>query len=242
MPTLYKLEAVTVDDVPVLARMSADAFKTDRQTQMKALGKERPFDMEQYTLQALPDMLTSPRCVMLKVVDTETNNIMGYCNWGFHGFAPEEMPVVEGRTTRKVTEPPKPAKADNAPKPDDAPSTDPVKRLEALTGGDMQAWMDEVMPANTPKGLPKVRCLFVIGLIVASEYQGRGVGSALIEWGTDLCDAHGVFAWVHSSEPAWKMYAKCGFEVIRSLDVNLDEYAPSKKALGLFGAIMFFGI
>ncbi|KAJ3490522.1 hypothetical protein NLG97_g5763 [Lecanicillium saksenae] len=43
-----------------------------------------------------------------------------------------------------------------------------------------------------------------------------------------ICDDNSVFAWVHSSDPAWGMYQKSGFEVIRSLDIDLDEYAPCK--------------
>lgn len=227
MSTQYKLEAVTLDDVPEVARISGEAFKSDRQTQMKALGKEKPFDMEQYTLEALPKTLAKPHCVVLKVVDEGSGDIMGYCNWGFHGFTPEEVPILKGAPEKEAPAPVK-ARAENAPQPGEETESpaDPIKRLQALTGGDMQAWMDEVMPSNPPPGQPKVRCLFVIGLIVAPQYQGRGVGSALLRWGTDVCDTHGVFAWVHSSEPAWKMYAKSGFEVIRSLDVNLDDYAP----------------
>ncbi|KAJ6440951.1 GNAT family acetyltransferase [Purpureocillium lavendulum] len=222
----HRIQALALDDVPAVAQLCGDAFETDRQTEMKGLGKE-PFDMKKYTLESLPGLLKNPRIVVLKVVDEETGDIMGYCTWGFRGFPPDEMPAVEGRT-QPGDNPPKPApssadKNDSArgaePTPPAPPETDPIKRLEALTGADMDAWMAEVMPEGT-------RCIFVVGLSVSPKYQGRGVGSTLLGWGTDFCDDKGVFAWVHSSEPAWKMYEKSGFRVIRSLDVDLDEYAP----------------
>ena len=214
-----KIQPLTLEDVPAAAQLSADAFETDRQTVMKGLGKE-PFDMKQYSLESLPDLLKNPKCVILKVVNDASGEIMGVCNWGFRGYEPEHMPVVEGRTQppakpKAKQEPPN--NADSIPEPQ--PETDPIKRLQALEGADLDAWMTEVMPEGT-------QCIFVVGLSVSPRYQGRGVGSALLRWGTNFCDDRGVFAWVHSSEPAWKMYEKSGFQVVRALDVDLDEYAP----------------
>lgn len=231
----YTITGVRLEDVPEIGQISSDAFVDDRQTQMKNLGKE-PYDMKKITLESLPDLLHNPRCICIKAVDNESGEIMGFCNWGFRGFKPEELPKVEGK--------PQPLEKPAETKPDSGDSkesgdkkeqyatdgegkeslkkeeeTDPITRLQALTGSDLEAWMEEVMPEGT-------RCLFIVGLSVSPKYQGRGVGSALLRWGTDICNEKGVFAWVHSSEPAWPMYEKCGFEIIRCLDVDLDEYAP----------------
>jgi hypothetical protein len=54
-----------------------------------------------------------------------------------------------------------------------------------------------------------------------------GVGSALIQYGNNIADTLGLFMWVHSSDQAWRAYAKFGFKVVGELDVDLDEYAPS---------------
>ncbi|OAQ96533.1 hypothetical protein LLEC1_03085 [Akanthomyces lecanii] len=223
------------EDIPAAVKLAGQAFENDRQTQMKALGGEEPFDMEKYTLESMPSHLTSRTCHVLKAVDEATGDIMGVCNWGIKGFVPRSMPFFEERVAEAAAaepaEDPKAAPAEEAKQQEaqDAAErkakeelkeeTDPIRRLVALTDADMQAWMAEVMPAGT-------RCLFIIGLTVSPKYQGRGVGSALLRWGTRICDDNGVFAWVHSSDPAWGMYQKSGFEVIRSLDVDLDEYAP----------------
>ncbi|OAQ66571.1 GNAT family acetyltransferase [Pochonia chlamydosporia 170] len=231
----YTITGVRLEDVPEIGRLSADAFVNDRQTQMKNLGKE-PYDMNKITLESLPGLLHNPRCIAIKVVDSESGEIMGVCNWGFRGFKPEEMPKVEGKPLPLDKPAETPAKSEDAQdsqeknqqyatdgkgreniKEDE--ESDPIKRLQALTGGDLEAWMEEVMPEGT-------RCLFIVGLSVSPKFQGRGVGSTLLRWGTDICDDKGVFAWVHSSEPAWPMYEKCGFQVIRCLDIDLDEYAP----------------
>ncbi|CEJ91987.1 hypothetical protein VHEMI07668 [[Torrubiella] hemipterigena] len=231
----FSIVPVTVDDVTVLAKISGSAMEKDRQTEMKALAED-PFDMEAYTLESLPGLLLHPRVAIVKAVDYETGEVMGMCQWGFRGFAPNEMPVLEGQPKR-VDDAKKPAEADA---PEDAPreettaeaeektksepeptkqGKDKVKDLVALTDADLDAWMEEQMPEGT-------RCLYIVGLTVSPKFQGRGVGSALLKWGTSVCDANGVFAWVHSSMGAWQMYQKSGFEVVRTLDVDLDVYAP----------------
>lgn len=72
---------------------------------------------------------------------------------------------------------------------------DPVARLVALTDADLKDWMDTVMP-------PGASCLYVVTLYVAPAFQRRGVGSALLKWGTDLAEAGDTFMWVHSSAGA----------------------------------------
>ncbi|KAL7790311.1 acyl-CoA N-acyltransferase [Trichoderma ceciliae] len=226
----FTITALQLQDVPEAAQLSSDAFLEDRQTQMKALGRN-PFSMKEYHTESLPQMLKSPRCAILKAVDDETGEFAGFCNWGLIGFSPDEMPVLPGR----IQPPEKPATASaqqlekeksspssqSAPEPDSSTDAedDPIERLQALTGADLDAWQKEVMPEGT-------KCLIVIGLSVSPKFQRRGIGSALLRWGTSICDQKGVFAWVHSSEPAWRIYEKSGFQVIRCLDVDLDEYAP----------------
>lgn len=225
----FSIRAVQREDIPEVAQLTSDAFETDRQTQMKALGQD-PWDMKAYSLESLPGLLQHPRCVVLKAVDDATGEIAGFCNWGFRGFGPNEMPIVEGRVQPQDTSPQKSVQAqqdenstvEQQPELENCtsePQDDPIKRLIALTDADMAAWMEEAMPEGT-------RCIYVVGLSVAPKFQGRGVGSALLRWGTRFCDENATFAWVHSSEPAWQMYEKSGFQIIRSLDVDLDDYAP----------------
>lgn len=228
----FRIEALKLQDVPAVAELAGAAFEDDRHTQMKELAQE-PFDMKKYTLESMPYLLTRPNCVILKAVDETTGDVMGVCNWGFRGFTPEEMPVVEGRV-QPPADPPKESttnndtedKKDNTDEPvqeekeeNEEKEADGVKRLVALTDKDMKDFMEETMPAGT-------KCLYIIGLTVSPKYQGRGVGSALLRWGTDVCDERGVFAWVHSSAGAWKMYEKGGFEIAKTLKIDLDEYAP----------------
>ncbi|KAG5952398.1 hypothetical protein E4U53_000962 [Claviceps sorghi] len=140
-----------------------------------------------------------------------------------HSFGSEELPRLHGKPLLTAASDTREAETEPEQKPttDRTENDDASERLQALTGADMEKWMEEVMPEGA-------RCLYnVIGLSVSPEYQGRGVGSALLRWGTRICDDKHVFGWVHWSEGAWKMYERGGFQVVRVLDVDLDEYAPA---------------
>ncbi|KAI9897299.1 hypothetical protein N3K66_008321 [Trichothecium roseum] len=221
-------------DVAAVAQLCEDAFEMDRQTQMKALGDGHHFSMREHMLESLPSALENPRCVVLKAVDDATGEIAGFCNWGFRGFAAGEVPAPEGSPRKVVDEVPPPLSSEKRDGDDDdgdnagSPAKegtgekedDPIKRLEAFTSADMKRWMRDTMPEGT-------RCLYVIGLSVSPAHKGRGVASALLRFGTGFCDGRRAFAWAHSSEPAWRLYERCGFRVARRLDVDLDEYAPA---------------
>lgn len=97
---------------------------------------------------------------------------------------------------------------------------DIIKREMEMTEADMNHWMAKLMPPGT-------KCMYLIGLNVAPQYQRQGIGQAMLKWGADTADKFGVFVWVHSSEGAWKTYEKAGYEVIGCLNIDLDAWAPA---------------
>ena len=254
----------TIRDVPTLAAISGAAFETDSQTEMKSHGKA-PFLMGEYALRSLPDELKNPRIRIVKAVDGDTGEIIGFCIWGFRGVEAPIFPAggegegvevdkkegakddkgegevkpgsgsgeVDGGEEKKEKEG---KKGRETSKPDD-----PIARLERLTDGDLKEWMDAIMPRDKPE----VKCIFVVGLSVSPAFQRRGVGSALLKWGTDLIDGRdGAFAWVHSSAGAWPAYERARFRTVRTLDLDLDAYAPVPAPVerypgGKWGRYMF---
>ncbi|KAG0200758.1 hypothetical protein BGX28_006274 [Mortierella sp. GBA30] len=232
----FILQPVTLDDVVTNAKIGARAFRNDRNTIMKGLGKN-PYRMEDVSQDPLKHYLSLPQKIQcIKAVDNETGENMGYVYWGFRGWEPEDVPTLHGKgaPTRQLepkiirtkesdtssSQEEKKREEDNkGTTAVDDEDDDPIKRLSALTNESMNEWMDRFMPEGT-------KCMFVIGLTVDPKYHGRGVGTALLRWGTAAADEADVFIWVHSSESAYTFYAKEGFEVVGTLDVDLDEYAP----------------
>ena len=219
----FSLQPAIPNDIPNLAHIAGEAFLSDRHTQMKALGAD-PYNHEQTMTEALSTWIQRPpdRCHLIKAVDDTTQEILGWVCWGFRGFQ-AQPPAPEASSSD-----PKGAKADKGSEPaptasvDEPPpleETDLIKRLEALTDADMQHWMSQLMPPGT-------KCMFIISIVVAPAYQGRGVGSALIRYGTKRADDDGVYCWVHASEAGYHPFAKQGFKVVGQLRIDLDEYAP----------------
>jgi GNAT superfamily N-acetyltransferase len=233
----FSLFPVVVEDVPILAKYTAESFLADRQTQMKGLAKV-PYDLEDVLRNHMSDIFADPAYEkqnrIIKAVDNETGEIMGHAWFRFMNFDPNDVPRLDGNTSplaepehlsaelsaeeqRHVIESVRGAAAWKRFSSSD--EQDPIKRLESLTDGDMKRWIEKF----EPEGLKVIR---VIGLTTALKYQRRGVGSALLRFATSVADKMDVYCWVHSSEPAWGAYAKSGFKVVGTLDVDLDEYAP----------------
>ncbi|KXG46290.1 Acyl-CoA N-acyltransferase [Penicillium griseofulvum] len=211
---------------PILAKITRDSFLNDRHTQMKGLGKD-PYNLEKSMTAYLSQQAVSPRTVLLKAVDNETGDIAGWVLWAFRGFAVKETAEIRDAVPHAATQfTSSPAQTTDKTTPKDQikqvdiDDNDTIKQLERMTDADMKSWMTKLMPDGT-------KCMYVSSLCVAPKWQSRGVGSMLLQWGTQTADAAGVFIWVHSSASAWEMYAKYGFKVVGTLDVDLDQYAPA---------------
>jgi GNAT superfamily N-acetyltransferase len=243
-PNTFSLLAATHADIPALAKLSGDSFEVDRHTEMKMQGRV-PYDMEGVWMESLPGIMDSERHVVVKAVDNVTGEVMGWCAWGFRGFERDEIPRLDGGAPsekddekagdndieKEEDDTEQKSKEEELVKPDDRDES--IKRLEAMTSADLDKWMEKLMPPGT-------KCIYITSLSVGPQYQKRGVGSGLIKWGTDTANEHGVFIWVHSSEGGWGAYAKAGFEVIGTLDVDLDEWSvgPPKEG-GKWGHYVF---
>ncbi|PVI03996.1 hypothetical protein DM02DRAFT_519624 [Periconia macrospinosa] len=223
------IQPLQYKDITVCAQITAKAFSTDRHTIVKQLGS-KPFDMYEVSRDGFLATLHRDTYVYVKAVDEESGEILGHAGWGFRGVdvskIPRQGPSDKAPMPEQHAEQEKDKKRNEEKNNDES---EPVKengidRLHALEGADMQHMMSELMPPGTS-------CMFVIGLIVAPSHQSRGVGSALIKYGADMADRLGIFTWVHSSDQAWKAYAKFGYQVVKELDLDLDEYAPQSPGI-----------
>lgn len=224
-------ERLTIDiqplqyaDISTCARITAAAFSTDRHTLVKQLGG-KPFDMYDVSCDGFLATLHRKNYVYVKAVNS-IGNIVGHAGWGFRGVYEadiasegpadriEDHEQVKG-TGNKSQDEGRVELGTNEEKAENG-----IDRLHALEDADMQHAMAWLMPPGTS-------CMYIIGLIVSPDFQSQGVGSALIEFGNAIADRLGIFTWVHSSDQAWKAYAKLGFETVKELPVDLDEYAPS---------------
>lgn len=208
-------------DIPTCAQITSSAFSVDPHTIVKQLGRES-YDMYTISCSNFLDTLHRKTYVYVKAVDEETGDIVGHAGWAFRGVDERLIPW-RGPGDRKPAdeEQGKYDESGNEDKKDSGEirEEDSIDLLHALENKDMQYWLSAVIPPDTP-------CMFIVGLIVSPLHQSQGVGSTLIQYGNTIANNLGLFIWVHSSHQAYEAYKKSGFEAVRELDIDLDEYAP----------------
>lgn len=66
----------------------------------------------------------------------------------------------------------------------------------------------------------RLTCLVLDLLQTDPKHQGRGAGSKLIKWGTDIADKLQLPAYLESSPKAHKLYQKHGFKDVDILTMD----------------------
>lgn len=211
MPSSFSLSPIVEADIPGICAVSGAAFDEDRHTMLKAAHPTDPYDHAGGMGEGVKYWLSLPkdRIIPTKVVDDETGQIIGFGVWGLRLNPPQPQPSTVQQPSQSVGQ--------DYTKTDD-PTLDGIARLKEHTSSHFSDFQNRIMPDG-------VRCMYVVGLNVHPDHQGRGVGSALIKLGTDRADEEGVFCWVHSSEAGAEFYRKRGFEVDDTLKIDLDYWA-----------------
>jgi GNAT superfamily N-acetyltransferase len=219
----FTIETVVFADYDAIGKIEPDEPVEDRHTQVKQLGNI-PYLQDENSWDSFKSGFQNPRSVFLKAVDNDTKKVMGCAKFVFHGFKPEHIPHFDPGEEIPPTKQAGPEM--KAPAEEKQPLTEKKKRanemiarLEKMEDEDWEHWEKILMP-------PDSKCIIVAGLGVGPRHRRKGVASALLKWATDKADEHGVYMWVHSSEMAWTTYAKSGFDVVGTLDIDLDYWAP----------------
>ena len=232
-PLSISLHPVSHDDVLTIAKIGGGAFLDDRHTLVKELGKV-PYDHEGESIPRFHQYLENWKVVMVKAVDDNSGDILGFTAWVFRGLEPSEIPVLEGALKQgewkeeksdEVKEIASDGSEDKVEPVSKEENDESLRQLAAITDSNMEQMMEIIMPAGT-------RCMFIAGLSVDRKYQRRGVGLKLLQWGTQIADRLGIWIWVHSSEGAVPAYAKAGFKTFSYLGVDLDEFASAPPPEG----------
>jgi GNAT superfamily N-acetyltransferase len=235
MSQTFSILAASAGDVPSFTPISTAAFRNDTHTLMKDQSRGLPPGEVYMPADHVAAYIDLPdKCKVLKAVN-EKGEIIGWCCWGLWNydgthplvrasvrFSFERSPTAEMITCSFQPPSGSPSSPTFPPPSPLPPTATSLERLEHLTDTSMAEYQTRLSPLGQ-------RVLYIISIIVSPEYQGKGVGSAFIKWGTDKADLDGVRCWVHASEAGWPAFHKAGFEAVGTLDIDLDEYATGPR-------------
>ncbi|OQR93344.1 hypothetical protein ACHHYP_02631 [Achlya hypogyna] len=149
------LERATIEDAQALAQVHADAFATERVTQLKSIDASYVHRAEM--LPAIEYWLGAEGTVVIKAVDPTTREILGWACWRLAATASTAGAIPE-------------------PTSDAFPKT--PAGVGKFTGAHMSYWIQSLVP----KLLPSPHRI-LISITIAPAHQRGGVGSALLQWG-----------------------------------------------------------
>ncbi|KAH7155778.1 putative GNAT family acetyltransferase [Dactylonectria estremocensis] len=223
----FTISRASIHDVPRIGEISTRAFDRDSHSQMKIMG-QRPGAFAKGMAMGASPWIETQRGVLLKATDDRDGTTVGSIAWGFRGIELDASQSDDGGDT-KGEEENREEDVGDGEEAGPIPGEERIKELEAMTSKHLSDFSDRIMPEGT-------KCMFIGGVSVDAKYEGQGIGSQLIRWGTEHADRHGVFCWVHSSEAGRHLFEKNGFKEVERLTIDMDQWAvgpPPKN--GVFG-------
>ena len=225
------LSPITPNDIPTLAHLSHLAFLNDRQTQFKASDPIDPYNHFEAMTGALQHWLSTRSSGETDMVKATNGNgrVVGWVVWGIrnglelegqqeqHGTGHEGSIRCDQSPASSTTKSP-PKENHEPPQQSTNSSKSPRRRLEEYTSSNLQSWMLTLMP-------PGSLCMYIASICVHPEHQGKGIGSALLKYGTDRADKEKLYCWVQSSEAGSNLFEQDGFEEVGRLEIDLDEWS-----------------
>ena len=72
-------------------------------------------------------------------------------------------------------------------------------------------------------------------LAVLPEYQRKGIGRKMLEWGLKQADELGVECWIDASPAGLGLYKQCGWKEVNSFTIDLEPYGgkPGEKEVNV---------
>ncbi|KAJ7321119.1 acyl-CoA N-acyltransferase [Mycena albidolilacea] len=210
----FSIVPAVKEDIPRFSEIFTAAFTTDSHTLVKAQADGLPMGTVEMSQEWWRDLFDLPeKAAIIKAVEDESGKTLGACGWGKWNFDGSKPALAEGEADPRAegswTEP---LPADHKP----------IDVLKKIGSDSMNEWVMKLNQYGKKN-------MYIFGISVDPVEQGKGIGSALLKFGTDLCDEHQCYAWVHASMAGYPVFRKAGFKEIGKLELNLDDYADGVK-------------
>ncbi|RDW88390.1 hypothetical protein BP6252_00422 [Coleophoma cylindrospora] len=219
------LEIATKEDVPeIVDQMIAASSNNNLILQLRYPSPEHLAKMDIRMRKVFTSMIEAPDYIMLKAVDPETKVIAATAAWQFVHFKDAELASVTGRKQhadeRLVMQPQVIIAAglvlnDGTSDQDETGGPTIWDVIEEAYQKFIKAWMGST------------KSIYLASLSTHPRFQRRGIGTALLTWGHELADKHGVPSFLVSTPFGHPLYEHLGWrDVERPLKLELQKWAP----------------
>ncbi|KAL4994518.1 acyl-CoA N-acyltransferase [Aspergillus recurvatus] len=175
-----------------------------------------PESIAKLTAGRLRDIATMPQANMFKAVNKETGRIIGVARW----VVAKEEEIVDGSIEDVVN-------GDVMHRT--VPETNEASTRAFYTMATRVKW--DILGVEDERGqvVKLKRRVELETLFTHPEYQGNGVGTALLQWGVDEADRLGLMAYLEATEEGRPLYDRFGFEAVKVVEFDAGAFGGVGK-------------
>ncbi|EPS31099.1 hypothetical protein PDE_06054 [Penicillium oxalicum 114-2] len=204
---MYQIRYATEADMPELCEINYSSFKQYR-FRSAVFPESDPPTLKRFKALNGMKQIANPEMHVVAVTDSTTGHILGYARW----FIPEILGVPphtcclseEGAAQAAAAESP----LTHAPRP----------MNEGLF------FAPRKLLAGTRKRHTMARDIVLDFLATLPSYRGRGIGSALLEWGIAIADTLHTRIYLEATHAGLPLYRKYGWKIVEQLVLDLESY------------------
>ncbi|KUJ11994.1 uncharacterized protein LY89DRAFT_688477 [Mollisia scopiformis] len=192
------ISLATEDDAQALASVMTAAFAASDAAYPLIWGSAEEGTHDAISVKGLFTPVQKEGRITFKAVDDVSGKLVGFATWNM----PKEKPVVPPQAAEKMG------------------------GLPPLPGVNLELWGAKVAGPRKfyDRDFDVYQDILLSFFFVQPDYQRRGIGSSLLEWGKKKGDEVQGKIWLTSTPQARVAYEKNGWKVVESHEIDLSKY------------------
>ncbi|EXF76159.1 acetyltransferase [Colletotrichum fioriniae PJ7] len=204
--------AVESSDIDDLVMIHTAAFKSDQFSNLMLLDREEG-GHQNLMRKSIFHWLSSPSTTKLFKVVEGNGKILGWSCW-----VAKELQRKKPDESKSSETPSDPNLSKEKARSDKDAPRDPARVLGGIMHKDMTSWESRYLEGS--------KYMVLQALATHPEYQGRGIGTKLIQHGLEEIDSQSLACWFHASPSSYRLYEKAGFQEVGKNEYDLAKWAP----------------
>ncbi|KAJ5454867.1 uncharacterized protein N7458_005823 [Penicillium daleae] len=211
---MYQIRYATEADMPALCEINYVSFKNYR-FRSAVFPQCEPATLKKFKALNGMKQMANPEMHVITIEDSNTGQLVGYARWLIPRVLGVSSPVcilsARGAALAAATEQP----LDHAPRP--------------MNEGLFYAPRKLLGPARRRHTAERDIVLDFLATLPA--YRGRGIGSALLEWGIKIADTVKTRIYLEATSAGLSLYSKHGWQVVEELVLDLELFGEGREEL-----------